>query len=196
MKRRYMKWLTILGVVIGLGLITLSGRAQQPSPGTVPVSTVVSVEARHGKDVPVVNREDVRVFQGKDRDQVTNWVPLQGNQAGLELFVLIDESTGIAVTTQFDDLRRFLTSQPATTAVAIGYMQNGTVQIVQNFTKDHATAGETLRIPLGAAAGGNSPYLSIADAIKRWPESSARHDDSTHFGWYRSSTAWHLRFLS
>jgi hypothetical protein len=69
MKRRRMRWLTILGVLIGLGLVTLSGRAQQPSPGTVPVSTVVSVEARHGKDVPVVNREDVRVFHGKDRDE-------------------------------------------------------------------------------------------------------------------------------
>ena len=175
MKRRHMKWLTILGVVIDLGLVALSGRAQQPSPGTVPVSTVVSVEARHGKDVPAVYREDVRVFQGKDRDQVTNWVPLQGNQAGLELFVLIDETSGTSVASQFDDLRRFLTSQPPMTAVAIGYMQNGTVQVVQNFTKDHAAAGKTLRIPLGAAAGGNSPYLSITDTIKRWPESSARH---------------------
>jgi hypothetical protein len=91
------------------------------------------------------------------------------------LFVLIDESTGTRVTTQFDDLRRFLTSQPPTTAVAIGYIQSGTIQIVQNFTKDHAAAGKTLRIPLGAAAGGNSPYLSITDAIKRWQESSARH---------------------
>ncbi len=122
-----------------------------------------------------MNREDVRVFQGKDRDQVTNWVPLQGNQAGLDLFVLIDEATGTSVASQFDYLRRFLISQPSTTAVAIGYMQNGTVQIVQNFTKDHAAAGKTLRIPLGGAAGGSSPYLSIVDAIKRWPEISARH---------------------
>lgn len=127
MKREYIRWLTVLGVVIGIGLLTLSGRTQQPPYATVPVSTVVSVEARHGKDVPVVNREDVRVFQGKDRDQVTNWVPLQGDQAGLELFVLIDESTGMGFTTQFDDVRRFLTSQPPTTAVAIGYMRNGTI---------------------------------------------------------------------
>jgi hypothetical protein len=53
-------------------------------------------------------------------------------------------------------------------------MQNGTVRIVQNFTNDHAAAGKTLRIPLGAFAGGSSPYLSITDAIKRWPESPAR----------------------
>lgn len=174
MKRQYLRQPTILGLLIGLILVTLSGLAQQPSPGTVPVSTVVSVEARHGKDVLTVNREDVRVFQGKDRLQVTDWVPLQGDQAGLELFVLIDEATGIDVTSQFDDLRRFLNAQPSTTAVAIGYMQYGTVRTVQNFTKDHAAAGKTLRIPLGASAGGSSPYLSITDAIKRWPESPAR----------------------
>ena len=175
MKRQYMRWPTVLGLLIGLTSVTLPGLAQQPSSGTVPVNTVVSVEARHGKDVPTVNREDVRVFQDHDRLQVTDWVPLQGNQAGLELFVLIDEATDTGVTSQFDDLRRFLNSQPPTTAVAIGYMQNGSVRIVQNFTKDHAAAGKTLRIPIGAAAGGNSPYLSIIDAIKRWPESSPRH---------------------
>jgi len=166
---------TILSLLLSLNLVTLTARAQQPAPGTVPVSTVVSVEARHGKDIPAVNREDVRVIQGKDRLQVTDWVPLQGTQAGLELFILIDEATGLGVTTQFDDVRRFLDAQPPSTAVAIGYMEYGTVRIVQNFTKDHAAAGKALRIPIGAAAGGASPYLSITDTIKRWPESANRH---------------------
>jgi hypothetical protein len=173
MKPRFVNWLTIIAVTVSLGLV--SARAQRPSPGAASVSTVVSVEARHGKDVPVINREDVRVFQGKERNQVTNWVALQGDQGGLELFVLIDEASGSSVASQFDDLRHFLNSQPPTTAVAIGYMQNGTVQIAQNFTKDLAAAGKKLRIPLGDAVGGNSPYLSIIDAIKRWPESTARH---------------------
>jgi hypothetical protein len=166
---------TILGLFIGLSLLALPGFAQQSTAGTVPVSTVVSVEALHGKDVPTVNREDVRVLQGKDRLQITDWIPLQGNQAGLELYILIDEATDTSVASQFEDLRRFLSSQPPTTSVAIGYMQNGTVHTVQNFTKDHTAAGKALRIPIGAAAGGNSPYLSIIDAIKRWPESSNRH---------------------
>ena len=175
MKPHYKSWPRVLGLAIGLIPAALTAHAQQPPAGTVPASAVVSAEPRNGAVVPAINRDDVRVFQGKDRLQVTDWVPLQGNQAALELFVLIDESTGTAIGTQFDDLRRFLTSLPPTTAVAIGYMQNGAVQTVQNFTKDHAAAGKTLRIPLGAAAGGNSLYLSVTDAIKRWPESPARH---------------------
>jgi hypothetical protein len=175
MKRNHHKQLAISGVLIAIVLAMLPGRAQNPSSATVPVSTVVSVEARHGKDIPIVNREDVRAYQGKDRLQVTDWIPLQGSQAALELYVLIDESTGVGITSQFDDVRRFLNAQPPTTSVAIGYMQNGGVQVVQKFTTDHAAAGKTLRIPLGLAEGGNSPYLSISDVIKHWPESPARH---------------------
>jgi hypothetical protein len=67
-------------------------------------------------------------------------------------------------------------AQPPTTSIAVGYIRNGTVQPVQNFTKDRSEAGKALRIPLGSGAGGSSPYLSITDEIKRWPESPARHE--------------------
>jgi hypothetical protein len=139
------------------------------------VSLVVSIEARHGKEIPVVNnKEDVRVFEGHDRLRVTDWVPLKGGQADLELLVLIDEATGQTVAGQFDDVRRFMNAQPPTTAIGVGYLEYGTVRMAQNFTKDHEAAGKALRIPLGAAAGGASPFLSITDVIKRWPETKAR----------------------
>jgi hypothetical protein len=67
-----------------------------------------------------------------------------------------------------------MNAQPPTTAIAVGYMEFGTVRMAQDFTKDHDAAGKALRIPLGQAAGGNSPFLSITDVIKRWPESKAR----------------------
>ena len=68
-----------------------------------------------------------------------------------------------------------MNAQPDSTAIAIGYMQNGSVRITQNFTKDHEAAGKALQIPGGLGFGGNSPYLSITDAIKHWPESANRH---------------------
>ena len=148
--------------------------AQQPSSVTVPVSVVVSVEAKHGKDVPAVTRDDVSVFRGRDRLKVTDWIPLQGSQSGLELLILIDEGSGLNVASQFGDIRNFMNSQPDSTAIAIGYMQNGSVRMTQNFTKDHAAAGKALQIPGGPGFGGNSPYLSISDAIKHWPESANR----------------------
>src|SRR3984893_5744836 len=175
MKGSHTAWTTVLGLVIGYSWAISSWSAQQSASGTVPVSTVVSVEARHGKDVPALNREDVRVFEGRNRLQVTDWLPLQGDQSALELFVLIDDASNQNLASQFEDMRHFMNAQPPTTAIAVGYMQNGMVRIVQKFTKDHSEAGKALRIPIGSGAGGNSPYLSITDAIKRWPESPARH---------------------
>ena len=163
-------------LVLGLGSVPANSAPQQSASDTVAVRTVVSLEAKHGKDIPdITNKEDIRAFEGKERLSVTEWVPLQGAQANLELLVLIDESTGQSVANQFDDLRRFLNAQPPTTSIAIGYLEYGTVKMVQNFTTDHEAAGKALRITLGAAAGGNSPYLAITDAIKRWPASKARH---------------------
>jgi hypothetical protein len=176
MKCRHTALTTILGLLIGFSWTISSWSAQQSASGTVQVSTVVSVEARHGKDIPVVNREDVRVFEGHNRLKVTDWIPLQGNQSSLELFVLIDDASNTNLASQFEDIRHFMNAQSPATAIAVGYIQNGTVRVVQNFTQDHSEAGKSLRIPFGSGAGGSSPYLSITDAIKRWPESPARHE--------------------
>jgi hypothetical protein len=176
MKFRHNALTAILGLMVGLSWAISCWSAQQSASGTVPVSTVVCVEARHGKDIPVVNREDVRVFEGHNRLKVTDWIPLQGEQSSLELFVLIDDVSNTDLASQFEDIRHFMNALPPTTAIAVGYMDNGTVRLVQNFTKDHSEAGKALRFPLGFGAGGSSPYLSVTDAIHRWPESSARHE--------------------
>lgn len=145
--------------------------SQEAAPGTVPVSVIVSVEARHGAAAPVIYKEDVRAFQGKNRLQVTDWVPLQGSEAGLDLFLLIDDATDPA--SQLNDLRAFINSQPATTAIGVGYMHNGTVDIRQFPTSDHALAASAVHIPAGAPSV--SPYLSVTDLIKRWPATNNRH---------------------
>ncbi len=55
--------------VLAISDIPLAGQ-QVPSSGT-PVHLVVTVEAHHGTNTPAINREDVMVYQGHDRDQVT-----------------------------------------------------------------------------------------------------------------------------
>jgi hypothetical protein len=142
------------------------------SSGTVPVSMIVSVEAKHGTEVPAVNREDVTVFHDHDRLQITDWVPVQSEEAGLQLFLVIDEGVTMTIGLQFDDLRHFMVEQPPTTVMALGYMRNGTIQIAQDFTTDHALVGKALRLPLGYVGAVASPYLSITDLMKRWRAST------------------------
>jgi len=151
--------------------------AQQPdSTSDVPVHMVVTVKAHHGGQVPAVGADDVQVYQGDKKDQVTSWVPLQGNRAGLQLFILIDETARTSLSLQFRSIAKFIEEQPATTAIGVGYMRNGTVVTAQDLTTDHALAEKSLRLPLGAAVGFTSPYLSLSDLMKKWPVSEDRRE--------------------
>ncbi len=161
----------------GFVLLISSGMvAQSNSPDTVPVTVIASVEAKHGKEVPTINKEDVRPFYGHDRVPVAEWTPLQGDQSGLELFILVDDASDPSVGGQLDDLRTFMEAQPPTTAIGVAYLRDGGMDLRQNLTTDHALAAKALRIPMGLAGGGSSPYLSLTELIKRWPASKNRYE--------------------
>lgn len=173
MKKRNIICLMLLVFSSAFGASNLLARTSPPK--TLSVSMVVTVEAKHGREVPTIYREDVRALQDKTRLEVTDWVALQGDRAGLQLFVLLDESSRPEIGLQFNDLRQFMNQQPDSTIIAVGYMRYGTVDIVQDFTNDRALAGKALRAPMGSAMS-PSPYLSISDLIKRWPEYSGRRE--------------------
>jgi hypothetical protein len=132
---------------------------------------VVTVEAHDGKDIPALNREDVMVFEGQDRAQVSEWIALQGDHARLELHALLDDAVSSSV-----GIHRFIEQHPAAAAIGISYLRNGTVEIRQTPTLDHAKAAATLRIPLSSMGTMASPYLSLSDLIKRWPAGTKRRE--------------------
>jgi hypothetical protein len=140
------------------------------------VNMVVTVEARHGMNPSPVDKQDVMVYEGKTRDAVTSWTAAKGDHADLELFILLDDSSSASLGTQLDDIRQFINAQPSTTKVGVAYMQNGTAQVIQNLTNDHAQAAKSLRLPLGSAGVNASPYFSLDDLIKRWPQTGARRE--------------------
>ncbi len=168
-----------LEVLIGLStLVLVAGTisAQNATPNGASVHMVVTAEARHGSDVPEITQRDVMVFEGHDRDEVTSWIPAKGDNAALELFILLDDGSGINLGTQLDSLRKFIMAQPASTKIGIAYMQNGTAKVAQAPTGDHALAAKALRLPLGVGSADASPYFSLSDLIKRWPQSAARRE--------------------
>jgi hypothetical protein len=156
--------------------VTASMLAQNTGTQGAPEHLLVTVEARHGANIPEISQRDVMVYEGHDRDQVTDWVPAQGDHAALELFILLDDGSGINLGSQLDGLRKFITAQPASTLIGVAYMQNGTAKVEQNPTNDHALAAKALRLPLGSPGVNASPYFSLSDLVKRWPESSARRE--------------------
>ena len=150
--------------------------AQTPV-STVPVRMTVTADVvGEGKRTPVITRDDVTVKQGKDRMKVIDWVAACEDRAGLDLFILIDDAADSSLGTQLGDLRAFVNAQPATTAIAIGYMSNANVQIAQDFTADHSLAANAIRLPLGRLSTQDSPYLSLMSLLKRWPQQKIRRE--------------------
>jgi len=176
MKKRSLMVVSLIAIAVLLAGVQVATAQQAPSAAEVTANLVVTVEARHGSNIPEIQRDDVMVYEGHDRDRVTGWQPLQSEHAGLEFFILIDDSSGASLGSQLEDLRQFIMAQPPTTKIGIAYMQNGTAQVVQNLTSDHAAAAKAMRLPMGNPGASASPYFSLGDLIKRWPPSNERHE--------------------
>jgi hypothetical protein len=167
-----MKNLLLMTAAFASAIANPAARSQHSSG--VPVNLVVTVEARKGEETPFIHREDVMVHEGHDRDEVIDWVPAQGENASVELMILLDDGSNTTLGTQLGDIRNFINSQPETTKVGVAYMRDGVAQVVQNLTSDHALAAKALRLPVGLRGVNGSPYFSLTDLVKRWPATKAR----------------------
>ena len=166
----------MLGMAVAAVAISTVSAQQNPNADGTPVHMVVTVEPHHGSDVATVTRDDVMVYEGKERDQVLDWVPAQGDHAGLELFILIDDSSSQSVDTQISDIKKFIAAQPATAKIGVAYMQNGTARIEQNLTDNHDLAAKAIRLPVGYFGADASPYFSLSDLAKHWQQDGTRHE--------------------
>jgi hypothetical protein len=161
-------------LLIAAACLSRSLAAQENAAGQgTPVQMIVSIEPKKGNEMPQITKHDIVVHQGHDVRPVTDFVPATGNRSALSLAILIDDSAATNIGIQLNDIRKFIQEQPRTTLTAVGYMQNGTVQVVQNFTPDHVAAAKSVRLTQGFFGVEASPYLSLSDFIKHWPANPA-----------------------
>jgi hypothetical protein len=137
------------------------------------VTTTVTAVAKKGTPPPI-KKEDVQLYQGKERTQVADW----RHGENLYLAILIDDSLDSEAASQWNDLKSFINAQPRRTQIAVAYARNGATMVAQDFTPDRSLAAKALRIPLGGLGAFTSPYLSLQDWIKRWPSSAGDHRSS------------------
>jgi VWFA-related protein len=159
-KRTTLAWLAMSAAVLAL-VVATPGRAAASGLSNTTVTAVGKKQPP-----PPIKKDDVELFQGKERVPVADW----RRGEALFLAILIDDSLDSEVASQWSDLKAFIDAQPQTTYVAVAYSRNGAASVVQDFTNDHALATKALRIPSGAGGAFSSPYLSVQDWIKRWPD--------------------------
>jgi len=176
--RNYKLGLTLLGAFCAMTLISQIANSQEKSVSkTVPVHLVITDGAlREDKELPPLQKEDVKVKQGKNFLQVTQLIPAQGDNAALQLMILIDDTLNTSVGNNLTDIKDFISAQPPSTLIGVAYMANATVKVVQNFTADHDLAVKAVRLPLGAVSAMDSPYLSLISLVKSWPQQKVRRE--------------------
>jgi hypothetical protein len=160
-----------------IGIVPAAAAGESAAQRTVPAHIVVTAEPMKDDDaVSMMTRDDVKVKQGKNSVVVTDWIPARGEQATLQLFIVIDETCNTSLGQHLADLKEFIKAQPATTWIGLGYARNTTVNIVENLTADHDKVANAVRLPLGTLSAQDSIYLSLVDLMKRWPESKVRRE--------------------
>ncbi|HTW68095.1 MAG TPA: hypothetical protein VME17_25945 [Bryobacteraceae bacterium] len=133
---------------------------------------VVTIGHHYGHQPPVLTREDLTITQRYAPLPITNVIPLRGDRAALDLFLLVDHCSNCEPGSKFEELSRFISSQPPTTAVGVAYIQSGRLQIAENPTYDRRRAVNALNTPEGSKPA--SPFPALADLIRAWPPSSAQ----------------------
>src|SRR5262245_50270421 len=172
---------TLLTLLCILGLAGFCGQTaqsqQNAAPNAVQVHLVITDAAlREDAELPPLQKEDVKVKQGKNFLPVTQLIPAQGENAALQMMILIDDTLNTSVGNNLSDVKDFIKAQPESALIGVGYMSNAGVNVVQNFTADHDLAVKAVRLPRGAFSTMDSPYLSLISLVKGWPQQKVRRE--------------------
>jgi hypothetical protein len=168
--------ITVAGALCLLGVAPIFARQNTDQQGES-VSVIATLEAKRGKSIQPVEPQDILVREGRDKRPVTGFVPLHGQEGGLQLMLLIDDSARSTFDTEISTLKQFVNSLPPYTEIAVAYMRNGMAEITAPFTRDHAAAASAIRVVMGPGGADVSPYDSLTDAIKKWPNTRAERKE-------------------
>lgn len=137
------------------------------APAGAPAQMIVTVGHHYGHVPPVLTKDDLTVTERYEPLAVTDLIPLRGERAGLELFLLVDHCSNCEAGSKFEELSQFIRSQPASTAIGIAYIMNGQLQVAVNPSTDRDRAVKALNTPEGSKPAG--PFPALAQLIRTWP---------------------------
>lgn len=152
---------------------SLFGWTQSMPPTGTPARIIVTMGHLYSQNTPSLTRVDLTVTQEFEPLPITNLTPLRGDRAALEMFILVDNCSNCEPGSKFEELRKFISSQPATTTIGVAYIQNGRLEIAEKPTADRDRAIKALSAPTGSQPA--NPFNALAELIKTWPPNSSRH---------------------
>jgi hypothetical protein len=139
---------------------------------TVPARMLITIGHYYSHETPALTRDDLIVTQHSEQLPVTNLIPLGGDRGRLELFLLVDNCSNWELGDRYEELRRFIYSQPSATTIGVAHIQNGRLQLTEKPTEDHERAARALRASTGCKP--SSPFVALAKLVRDWPQRSSR----------------------
>jgi hypothetical protein len=142
-------------------------------------TAIVTILPKHDGDAaPSVSPQNLNLKVNGKEAQVTNLVPLQGANGGLELVVLLDSGSRNSLGNQMDEIAKFIKSLPPNAKSTIGYMENGRAILAGPLSADHDAVLRGLHITSGISGANGSPYFSLSDLANHWPsgDTAARRE--------------------
>ena len=104
-----------------------------------------------------------------------SFTPLLNGPHVLQLMVLLDSEQMLGANGQFDDLETFLHSMPSNVEIGLGWLLQGQVKVVQDFTTDRDQVYKKL-IPLTRQQAANpknengNPFACLRYLASHWPD--------------------------
>lgn len=147
--------------------------AESAPPSGAPARMVVIIGHHYGHEPPVLTKDDLIVEDQHELLAITNFVPLRGDRAALELFLLVDNCSNCEPGSKFEELRKFIASQPSTTTVGVAYIKDGALEPAVSPTQDRERVIQALSPPAGSKPA--NPFVALTDLIKGWKPDGCRH---------------------
>jgi len=149
-------------------------RAQSAVGNGVPVTVTVTATSHDKAATASVPENEVVVRQDGDLRRVISWKSATHDSQGLDLAIMIDNQLTRRISSNFDELRRFVRSQNDKTNVAVVYADYGSAKIERGFTTDHEQAAKAFHIPSAFRGTSNGTFDSVRDMMKKWPDDGNR----------------------
>src|SRR5262249_17813795 len=151
-----------VGLIVLLIQFSNSPSAQAQTPHKAPISTTVTVFGPNFGAPPLVHKEDVAVFSGSRQLDVLDWTPAEGQDADLQLAILIDNFQNRFGANAADEVLKFIHAelQNPRTEISIFYAVSGSAQLVASPGRDSELMAKALGLADKKDAGSTNIYDS------------------------------------
>ncbi|MGD0889700.1 MAG: hypothetical protein ABR889_10665 [Acidobacteriaceae bacterium] len=148
------------------------------TPTTI-MMRAIPVRAKRGDNstpLPPLTPADVAQIKiGGKIAPVISFTPLLKGPHVLQLMVLLDSNQMLGANGQFDELKTFLSSLPSNVEIGLGWLLQGQVKVVQDFTTDRDQVYKKL-IPQTREQAANpkndngNPFACLRYLASHWPD--------------------------